>query len=208
MKAYHSIPDDYASYYGRKCLAFYKYDGSNMRFLWTAKQGWSRFGTRNNLIDKDTPLYGQAVEIFNEKYKDRLTWLIRNDKMFQNIKEVMAFCEFFGPSSFAGQHKLEEKKELVLFDINIGTRGFMDPFTFRDKLKAVDTAKVVYEGILTEDFAKQVRQSGLPTERQPLFEGVIAKGGENHKLWMVKIKSRTYVEQLTKRQDEINNWIQ
>lgn len=208
MKAYHSIPDNYTEFYGRKCLAFYKYDGSNMRFLWTAKQGWCRFGTRNNLIDRDTLLYGQAVDLFDQKYKERLTWMIRHDKMFQGAKEVMAFCEFFGPTSFAGQHKLTEPKELVLFDVNIGSRGFIDPFTFRDKFKAVDTAKVVYEGILTDDFCKQVRQKGLGTDRQPLFEGVIAKGGEAHKLWMVKVKSRAYIDELKKREGEINSWKQ
>lgn len=208
MKQYHSIPDDYTQYYGRKCLAFYKYDGSNMRFLWTAKQGWCRFGTRNNLIDKDTLLYGQAIDVFNEKYKERLTWAIKHDKMFQGAKEVMAFAEFFGPNSFAGQHKLAEKKDLVLFDVNIGSRGFIDPFTFRTKFASVDTAKVVYEGILNDDFCKQVRQKGLPAERQSVFEGIIAKGGEAHKLWMVKVKSRAYIEELKKREHEINNWSQ
>jgi hypothetical protein len=208
MKAYHSIPDDYASYYGRKCLAFYKYDGSNMRFLWTAKQGWCRFGTRNQLIDKDTLLYGQAVEVFNQKYKDRLTWLIRNDKMFSNAKEVVAFAEFFGPNSYAGQHRLSDKKDLILFDINIGNKGFMSPEDFRQKCGHMDAAKVIYDGILTEEFANIIRRN----QHKPLegttsaFEGVVCKGGEAHKLWMVKIKSRAYIEQLKLREAELNNW--
>lgn len=206
MKSYHSILENYADYYGEPCLGYYKYDGTNMRFLWTAQNGWCRFGTRNNLIDRSTLLYNQAIEVFDEKYKERLTWMIRQDPLFKGVKEVLAFAEFFGPNSFAGQHKLADKKELVLIDINIGTKGFMDPFTFRKQFKSVDVAKVVYEGEFNTDFASTVRRIGLDTDRQPLFEGAVVKGGAKHKLWMVKVKNRHYIDELTRRQDELNNW--
>jgi len=31
---------------GQPCVAFHKYDGSNLRFLWQEAKGWFRFGTR------------------------------------------------------------------------------------------------------------------------------------------------------------------
>jgi hypothetical protein len=33
------------------CLAFDKLDGSNMRFEWSPKRGWYKFGSRGQLID-------------------------------------------------------------------------------------------------------------------------------------------------------------
>lgn len=206
MKSYHSILEDYENYYGESCLAYYKYDGTNMRFLWTAKNGWCRFGTRNTLIDRNTLLYSQAIDVFDQKYKEYLTWMIKNDQLFKGAKEVLAFAEFFGPNSFAGQHKLADKKELMLIDVNISTKGFIDPFTFRDKFKGIDAAKVIYEGEFDADFAHTIRHQGLNTDRQPLFEGSVIKGGAKHKLWMVKVKNKHYIDELTRRQDELNTW--
>lgn len=193
MKSYPSIPDNYADFYGRKCLAQVKYDGSNLRFLWTKKNGWCRYGTRTRLFDSTDELYGQALPIFERKYKEQLTWIIRNNKEFDHAKEVIAFAEFFGPSSFAGEHRMDEPKDLKLFDVNIGTRGFMSPFVFRATFKHLDIAETLYEGILDDVFAKRIRHGLEPRT----FEGTIVKGGElAHKLWMVKIKSMKYLEKL------------
>lgn len=168
------------------------FDGSNLRFLWTHKNGWCRFGTRTRLFDASDPLYGQAIPIFKERFAERLSWSIKQDKAFQGCKEVIAFAEFFGPNSFAGEHKIEDPKTLKLFDLNVGQRGFMDPFTFRDKFKNLDIAETIYEGILDEQFARSIR-TGQETR---IWEGVICKGGEGHKLWMVKIKSQLYLQKL------------
>lgn len=192
MKTYPSIPDNYAQYWGRECVLFRKEDGSNLRFLWTHKHGWCRYGTRTRLFDASDELYGQAIPIFKEKYADRLTWAIRHDKAFQGAKEVIAFAEFLGPSSFAGEHVLHEPKDLKLFDINIGAKGFMDPFTFKAKFGHLNIPEVLYEGILTADICRSIRTGA----DKRVFEGAIAKGGERHHLWMVKIKSMLYLNKL------------
>lgn len=198
MKAYWSIPDDYASYYGRSCVAQVKYDGSNLRFLWTKKNGWCRYGTRHQLFDRTTVLYNQAIPIFEKKYKEHLTWIIRNSEIFKGVNEVLAFAEFFGPSSFAGEHKMDEPKDLKLFDINVGTKGLLDPITFNKTFKHLDIAETLFEGILEDSFAKKIR-SGLEPKA---FEGVICKGGEKHKLWHVKIKSLKYLEKLKEHESQ------
>ena len=198
MKSYPSIPDNYADFYGRKCIAFRKEDGSNLRFMWTAKNGWSMFGTRTRLFDHTDPLYSQALPIFNEKYKERLTWSIRHDKLFSGAKEVIMFAEFFGENSFAGEHIFEEPKTLKMFDINIGARGFVDPFTFVEKFKHLDIPEIIYEGILTDDFCKRIRKGLEPR----VFEGIVAKGGEKHNLWMVKCKSMLYLDKLKEKNNE------
>ena len=177
-------------------MAQYKYDGSCLRAQYNKHKGWCQFGTRTRLFDKTDPLYGQALPVFDKKYKEHLTWIIRNDPLFERATEVIAFMEFFGPSSFAGEHKLEEPKDLKLFDINVGQKGFIDPFTFRDKFKHLDIAETIEEGILDDKFARKIREGREPR----VFEGVICKGGVGHKLWSVKIKSQLYLEKLWKHE--------
>ena len=36
---------------GEPCLAFHKYDGSNLRFFWSRRAGWHRYGTRYSRDD-------------------------------------------------------------------------------------------------------------------------------------------------------------
>ncbi len=40
MLAYPEIPGPAKAPLGRPCIAFAKYDGSNLRFEWTPKRGW------------------------------------------------------------------------------------------------------------------------------------------------------------------------
>ena len=63
MLAYPSIPSWRDVSKGLPCLAFYKYDGSNLRFEWNSKTGWCKFGTRTQLFDKYTELYSQALPL-------------------------------------------------------------------------------------------------------------------------------------------------
>ena len=56
MKEYPSIPHiDRGT--GEFCIAFTKYDGSNIRAEWTRKSGWSKFGTRTHLLGVDDPVF-------------------------------------------------------------------------------------------------------------------------------------------------------
>ncbi len=73
MKAYPSIPlsTDSRSI-GEPCIGFYKYDGSNLRWEWSKKQGWHKFGTRTRLFGKDEEPYNQAIPLFLETMGDAL----------------------------------------------------------------------------------------------------------------------------------------
>jgi len=44
--------------FGEYSYSFIKYDGSNLRFCWNRKRGWYKFGSRNVMIDKNTPILG------------------------------------------------------------------------------------------------------------------------------------------------------
>src|SRR3989304_7374005 len=102
----------------QSCIAFEKFDGSNIRVKYTNKKGFSLFGSRTQTFDKGHPFLGKAVDLFYQLYEDRLVDLI--EKEFPNEREVIAFLEYFGPKSFAGYHEKEDDHTLRLFDLMIG----------------------------------------------------------------------------------------
>ena len=191
------------------CIAFEKYDGSNLRFEWERKKGWHLFGTRRRLFDKSDPEYGCAIDIFLQKYASGIEAVIKKEKHFRQCKEVICYGEFFGPASFGGQHDIthpavcwngattNDPKDVVLFDINVHRKGFLTARQFVNMIGHLPIAKVIYEGNLNASFIEDVRQG-----KYPVCEGVVAKGcnGEApHGIWMRKIKTLAYLEELKRR---------
>jgi hypothetical protein len=198
VKDYPSISKVLKDHIDSDCIAFQKYDGSQIRVEWSKKKGWHKFATRGQLFDKSEKTFGCAVDIFNNTQAEALSKVIQ-DK-YPKATEVLAFLEFVGPHSFAGLHdpgilKVDhnDPKELVLFDINIHKKGIVSPAEFVQNFSHLRSAEVLYEGRLTEDFIKDVRESVYEGE-----EGVVCKGGEGHKIWMAKIKNWAYLKKIQK----------
>lgn len=176
------------------CIAFEKLDGSNMRFEWSPKRGWYKFGSRSQLIDASYPILGQAIPIFMKKYAEPIERLVKDSKPLRNAQCVTAFCEFFGFSSFAGQHVADEPKNLVLFDFHVHKKGLMGPTEFVQTLggvEEIEIPRIVYQGVLNESLIQDVRDG-----KYDVPEGVVCKGGSGHKLWMRKIKTQAYIDRL------------
>ena len=180
----------------KECLAFNKLDGSNVRFKWTQKQGFSVFGTRTQLIDETTPYWGQVVDLFKSTLAAPLDKFFRTSKDYRDYREIICFGEFFGPDSFAGRHK-DGSKKIVLFDVLLGhkQRKLVLPQQFIKDFSFVETPEVVYRGVLSDSFIESVRNSTT------LSEGVICKGVERSGaafggVWMTKIKTRSYFDRL------------
>jgi hypothetical protein len=197
MKAYPSIPKIVDSFLGRPCISFFKYDGSSLRAEWSRKRGWYKYGTRTRLFDKSDLEYGCAIEIFHKNFAEALAKAIQDN---YKCDSAIAYLEFLGPNSFAGQHKADDPKELILFDVNIYKKGLVGPGDFVRKFGHLKSAEVIYQGILTDDFVDNVRQN-----KYNLKEGVICKNGDgfNHTFWSCKIKTWAYLEELKKR---FENW--
>jgi hypothetical protein len=199
MKDYPSIPKVLEKFIGLDCIAFKKYDGSQIRVEWSPKKGWHKYATRGHLLDKTDKNFGSAIEIFERTHAEPMTKIIRDN--YPKAEGVVAFLEFLGPHSFAGIHdpgvlKVEsnDPKELVLFDVNIHKKGILDPNAFISKFSCVRSAEVVYCGTLDEDFVKKVREIMPPY----LDEGVVCKGGSGHDLWQCKIKTWDYLKKIQK----------
>jgi len=185
-----------------RCIAFEKYDGTNLHWDWDRDFGWHAFGTRRDVfnltaegIEQFTERHAhlrEAVEVFHSTLADGIEEVLRNHAKYYDAPAVQAFTEFFGPNSFAGLHKEEDPKQLRLFDIRLEVGGMIGPSQFVTDFGHLHAARVIYEGKLTGKFAEDVRLGKFG-----VAEGVVCKGGSGGSdLWMVKIKTYAYLERL------------
>ena len=181
------------------CVAFEKYDGTNLHWVWDRELGWYAFGTRRDRFDLDDagiadfntahPGLEEAASIFLRSLTDSLTRALETHDFYDST-EIIAFTEYLGPNSFAGKHKSDDPKQLVLFDIRTAA-GFLAPDLFVDHFSDAPIARVVYRGKLTGKFTMDVREG-----RFDVAEGVVCKGGSTGDVWMVKIKTNAYMNRL------------
>ena len=116
---------------------------------------------------------------------------ILKDK-YRNQTKATVFMEFFGANSFAGLHDPSDEKDLKLFDIHIHRKGILGPREFTKNFgHLLFVSEIVYEGNLNKQLIADVREGKLD-----LNEGLVCKGGDGHKLWMVKIKTNDYKKRL------------
>lgn len=190
METYPAIPGWRAAPLGRPCLGFRKYDGSNLRWEWRRKKGWTKFGTRERLFDESEAPYNQAIALFMERLAEMIVQKVT--KAHRGIECMTAFTEFFGPNSFAGNHRPEEEKSLVLLDLHVPHVGILPP---RDFLKLFDeqehVAELLYEGNFNRQFIDAVRAGEFAVE-----EGLVCKGVERGRPWAAKVKTLAYLERL------------
>lgn len=168
--------------------AFDKLDGSNIRVEWTSKKGFWKFGSRHQLLDETHELLGEAPSLIVEKYKDHLEPIFKENR----YEKVICFFEFFGPSSFAGNH-IEEPHDVVLFDVNPYKKGIVSPSDFIGDYGHLDIPRLLYHGKANSTFQAAVKGSEL---EGMTFEGVVCKGMNGKVLRMFKIKSQKWLDKL------------
>ena len=181
MLHYPKIPGSRNAPDGR-CVAFEKYDGTNLHWDWDRDFGWHAFGTRRdefNLTDAGigivhpTARASAAVRRGVPRHLGRgLEHVFRDHPSYTGFQSLKAFTEFLGPNSFAGLHKEDDPKELRLFDVWAEPFGMVGPQQFVADFGHLPIARVVYEGRLTGKFAEDVRAG-----KYGVAEGVVCKGG-------------------------------
>jgi hypothetical protein len=201
MLHYPKIPGSKHAPDGR-CIAFEKYDGTNLHWDWDRDFGWHAFGTRRdafNLTERGIEEFAarhahlrQCVDVFRSTLADGIERAFTDKLWYRGFQSLKVFTEFLGPNSFAGLHREEDPKELRLFDVLAEPFGMLGPWEFVADFRHLPIARVVYEGKLTGKFAEDVRQG-----RYNVTEGVVCKGGTGGAdTWMVKIKTNAYMERL------------
>ena len=182
------------------CIAFEKYDGTNLHWVWEKELGWYAFGTRRDRFDLDDrgiaefnaahPALEEAPQIFVRDFAKSLEFLFRKNPQYSSC-EITVFTEFFGANSFAGMHERDDPKQLVMFDVEVD-KTLAPPEQFLRDFSSVNIARVVYCGKLTGKFIDEVRQG-----KYGVAEGVVCKGKSNdNSIWMVKIKTLAYMQKL------------
>ena len=194
--AYPKIPGSSAAPLER-CVAFEKYDGTNLHWVWERELGWYAFGMRRNRYDLDEIGIAEfnanhsgltdAIDIFRRDFAEPLEQVFVNNTEYLRPR-ITVFTEYFGPNSFAGLHKSDDEKQLILFDVET-VSGMVPPEKFVADFSEFNIARVIYRGKLTGKFATDIREG-----RYDVTEGVVCKGGTtSDKLWMVKIKTNAYM---------------
>jgi len=191
------------------CVAFYKYDGSNIRVEWNKKTGFTKFGSRKQMFDETSQWFGSVIPIFRENWEDRLAEIIKT-KIFRGMTKCTFFFEWFGEKSFAGSHdENDDTRCLVLFDVNPHKKGILGPRDFINTFGHLEgSAEVIYEGNMNQPLIQGVMdgtleglESKLPA-KQPIIEGVVCKGKSGHKLWMRKVKTAEWLQELKIRRPD------
>jgi hypothetical protein len=94
MKEYPTIPRSTGQNFREfDAYVFDKIDGSNLRFEWSPKAGWSKAGTRHHLFDESDGVFGEALPIFENQWAEALAQIARHERWGR----LTAFFEFWGP---------------------------------------------------------------------------------------------------------------
>ncbi len=184
MKSYPSINTKIQD---TRVYVFDKLDGSNIRAEWSKKKGFYKFGSRRQLIDSSHPLLGESISLIKQ---DQLSSIFTNMK----CERAVAFFEYYGPSSFAGSHEIEDHT-MTLIDVDIYKRGILPPSEFVELFEDIGIPEILHKGLLTENIITSIRDGSLPGMT---FEGVVCKhlNQKNKVVKMFKIKNRKWIEKL------------
>lgn len=193
----------YGDYWSLPIYAFDKLDGSNLRFEYSKKRGFYKFGSRNVLID-DTHDLGRGIQIFRDKYEAELDKIFRS-KDYRDIQSFVCYGEFVGKNSEFGRHDLmTDEFDVILFDIEQHKKGLIHPKQFIKDFSHLGIPAVIYEGNLNMEFIKDIKNNIYN-----LKEGVICKGTIKSKkdcgLYYCKVKTNDWFDRLRNKDPELYN---
>jgi len=195
MKAYDTI-DYFGDNWGLPIIGFDKLDGSNLRFEYSQKRGFYKFGTRNMMIDETHEQFGFAINLFKEKYNEGLSKLFKT-KDYRNTLAFVCFAELLGTKSAFGQHEFgNDTFDVTLIDVSQYKKGFVPPKQFVKDFGPLGIPRVVYEGNLNKELVQRVKVNEFG-----LSEGLVAKGVVRTKkgvdqIYSCKIKTDDWFERL------------
>ena len=200
MKLYPSISRSTGqSFREFEAYVFDKVDGSNLRFEWSHKRGWYKYGTRSRLFDQTDEVFGEAIPLWLNNHADHVAAVAKK----QGWDNCVAFAEFWGSHSFAGEHLTGDHKFLTLFDVAAYKKGLLGPREYLDLFGNLGgsgthyiTARFLGKYKWTRGFVEQVRCNQIPNVT---CEGVVGKTMEGKRLIMAKAKTQLWLDKVKER---------
>lgn len=196
MKEYPSIPKatqfkDFVGY------TFDKMDGQNIRVEFSKKKGWTKFGSRHQLIDETSSQFKNVFPLFHETMSDALAKLAKDNKW----DTVIYFMEYWGSESLGGIHGVSDKMQLTLFDIAPHKQGILGPKQFLNLTSKNYIYSATYLGNYnwTKGFIEKVYNGEISGVT---LEGVVGKAGDGHSLIMAKAKTKKWLDLIKSRYTE------
>lgn len=189
----------------KKCVAYEKYDGTNLHWTWKTST-WVSFGTRRKTYTyspkgfeefaQEHPGLEQAPLLFDPDS-------VLQECLFMNYSglNLTVFTEYGGPQSFAGQHVPGDTMSHVIIDVMKNKRllkpdEFIDLFgstewNVKNGFDKFNVAKLIYSGKYSGQLVEDIRRG-----KYPVKEGAIIKGLIGSQVYMAKVKTNAYMERL------------
>ena len=198
---------------GEEIWAFNKIDGQNFCAKFSTKhKEFVSFGSKTQSVDETSEQFGGAVNYFKTNLEDKIKNILIQNKgkgaIFNGIKEITLFFEWYGENTFSGLHVLGEELKLCLIDIFLYKKGYIEPKEFYklfSKIDGIETPEIIYVGKLTKEFIWSIQNNDW-TEDGCLYptvkEGVVCKRStllKGQRLPKCKIKTRWWMNELTTR---------
>lgn len=194
MREYPEIPYWNKGIFGKPVIGFEKLDGQLFRAEYSRKhRGFTKFGSKNMMVDASHPEFGQAVRLFKLNMADALTWAFI--KKYRESERFVVFCEYWGEYSFNGMHKPDDHMNITLFDVMSDRGDILHPREFIDNFGHLDIPRILYVGNYNKEMIERVRQGKM--EGNPA-EGLVCKGVNNGRLWMAKVKTNDWLRRYRK----------
>ena len=191
MKQYPKLFYWSKDYIGKEVWLQDKKDGQNLRFEANFKRGFYKFGSRTQMISDKDEQFGIGVNLFMEKYSEPLMSIFSKKFNKDRFANFTVFAELVGENSFAGKHDPNEKLDVILFDVWIYKKGWVQPQKFIDEFGHLGIPNLIYKGQLDEQIINDIQENKFN-----LKEGVIAKGIEKNDTFMMKIKTKSWLQRV------------
>lgn len=213
MRHYDSITriQDDGFLLGESVWAFNKLDGQNFAVKYNPrKKVFDAFGSKKRMVDENDEQFGDTVKYFkNSNIPDTLIEIVKENSgkkgLFSGIDEITFYFEWFGEHSFAGRHDPSDELKLYLIDIFLKKKGYIEPKQYYEIFcndERLDTPELIYKGILTNDFVKEIWDNDWTKEgcKYPMVkEGVVCRMShlmKGQRLPKVKFKTKWWIDRL------------
>jgi hypothetical protein len=194
----------------KQCVAFEKYDGTNIHWVLNPKSGWVEFGTRRDRF----PFDNKGITQFEQAHPElagienvwdinaKLEFFLLEHPQYSQAKQIIVFTEYLGSKSFAGLHLPGDPMHLVIIDVQVDDK-ILPPEEFIKEFGQFPIAQTIFKGKFTGQLFVDVRKG-----KYPVKEGVVVKGMVGDQVYMAKIKTEAYLQRLQSqfKDDWKNYW--